>query len=203
MSNQNRYTSENDVRQRLQSTFIIVDGKAFYVRETSGMNISGFHADMKKVSYNANKSDVQRNIPRVGYVYSCHKRPELLVRQVTRSPIYSISTGNSHFWNPQTNDIRSITMEDLSIILQRIDSPTTREYVDARSLFDSKVLDREFAIVKKEKTNYAFLFNRKNCVMTLDTKNRLLYYYKDDTPFTLLKKIEGLVNFEGYSKKIL
>lgn len=203
MTNLNKYTSENDVRQRLQSTFIMIDGKAYYVRETNGMNVSGFHADLKKTGYSVNKHDVQRNIPRVGYVFSPYKRPELLVRQVTRSPIYSISTGNSHFWNPQTNEIRSITMEDIPIILNRIDSSNIRGYLDAKLPFESCVLDREFAIVKRDKTDYAFLFNRKNCVMTFDTKKRFVYYYKEDTPLVLLKKVERLINFEGYSRKIL
>lgn len=190
MSNLLKYTSDNDIRQRLSGTFIKVKGKAFFVRETGGSAISGYHADSKMIIYDPNKDEVEKNIPRIGYLDCRGKGIRLLVRHVSRSPIYSYTTNNSVLWNPYKDDVNNISRDDIIPILKAMDNPIKEQPV---SLNKDIIISRDLVFLKKHETKYGFVFEKKNCLLTIDLEGRSFYYFMKDTPKHKLNKLFKLI----------
>lgn len=203
-NNELKYTTPSDVQHRLRRSFVKINGRAFYISETAQMNISGYFGTINTapITFDVNKTDIDRNIPKIGYVLLPSSKPMLLVRSVRRSPIYSYSFDNSTFWNPESNSYNPIKTQDIDSILFAIDNPDRTNIVS--DLVRSSFLSKDFAVVASKNPKFFFLFYRKNCLMIIDKRYNRIIYSPEEVSEPLLQKIFTYIPcIATYTKKTI
>ena len=198
-----RYSNPSDVNMRLGGTVVRFQGDPFFVINTDGMNVVGYHLGVDEsdtLTIHSSESDLDISSPPLGMTFIQEMGPCYVMRGPRRSQRQGLNPNHLLLYILNNRDLAQGFPFNNSENRRSLSRCITGVYQPFHALVANNkpgVFHRRWGLAKSSSNDCMLIFHKTRCVGFVNRKKKMVYIPKDFFSKTRMMELHDTIMHQG------